>query len=265
VVDADNLCRCVVSAHEPKIRLTGWVEVDGNRLHAGTTQQFFTLLALNAGSLVTHADIEFELVSLGDKEVHACVRDVRKATLLTIETFRGLGYSLKVDPCDVDVLCFLHVVTAIQANGLSESLREAQWARRRALSHIRGELSPGASIGPGLHKWTERIQRNVHGMQYGFYLTALQLGQHHDVLGELQTLWSDDPGRQDVAALLMLALFRCMQAARASMVFQRVQQIQCDEYGLDPAPQLVELQRLILAGDTSLLSHDVTPENILQR
>jgi hypothetical protein len=264
VVDIDRLCRCVVSAHEPKIRLTAWVEVAGNRLAPGAIQQFFSLLALNAGRLVSHADIEAELTSHGEKDVQACVTGARKATLLTIESIRGQGYSLKVDPCDVDVLSFLHVVEAIQANGPGVPLCETQWARRRALSYLRGELSPCATHGLGLQKWAERIQRNVLGMRYGFYLTALQLGQHHDVLGDLQIMWADDPHQQDVAGLLMLAQYRCMQVSDALHVFHRTQELQRDRYGLDPAPQLVELQRLILAGDTSLLSHEVTPETILR-
>ncbi|HEY2202316.1 MAG TPA: AfsR/SARP family transcriptional regulator, partial [Solirubrobacteraceae bacterium] len=80
----------------------------------------------------------------------------------------------------------------------------------------------------------------------------LALGRHTHVIGELEALGLEEPTRERLAGLLMLALYRCGRQAEALEVFQRVRTNLADELGLEPGPALRALQAQILEQAPSL-------------
>jgi DNA-binding SARP family transcriptional activator len=81
----------------------------------------------------------------------------------------------------------------------------------------------------------------------------LQLGQHADLIGELESLLLvQGPTNERLAGQLMLALYRGGRQADALDVYHRVRTALASELGLDPGPALKALQLKILEQAASL-------------
>ncbi|MGH2941234.1 MAG: ATP-binding protein [Solirubrobacteraceae bacterium] len=80
----------------------------------------------------------------------------------------------------------------------------------------------------------------------------LQLGEHGELVGELEMLVAGHPGRERLAAQLMLALYRCDRQADALDVYARTRAYLSGELGLEPGPALRSLQAEILAHSPTL-------------
>jgi predicted ATPase/class 3 adenylate cyclase/DNA-binding SARP family transcriptional activator len=74
----------------------------------------------------------------------------------------------------------------------------------------------------------------------------LQLGEHREVIGELEALVAEHPTREHLAGLLMLALYRAGRQADALGRYQNARAHLAQELGLEPGPALRALQTQIL-------------------
>lgn len=82
----------------------------------------------------------------------------------------------------------------------------------------------------------------------------LELGHHAEAISELTALTAANPLRERLRALLMLALYRSGRQGEALAVYGDVRRLLADELGLDPGPELNELQQRILHAESSLTS-----------
>ena len=80
----------------------------------------------------------------------------------------------------------------------------------------------------------------------------LRLGRHADALAELERLVAEHPLRERLRALLVLALYRSGRQADALACHADGRRVLVDELGLEPGPELRDLQARILAHDPSL-------------
>lgn len=83
--------------------------------------------------------------------------------------------------------------------------------------------------------------------------TDLALGKHADVVPALIALVDEHPYREGLRGLLMLALYRSGRQADALAVYDRARQLFSEELGVEPGPQLRDLQLRILNADAELL------------
>jgi DNA-binding SARP family transcriptional activator len=168
-----------------------------------------------------------------------------------IETSGG-GYVLHADREQLD-------------SGRFERLRregvEALAAGRapRAVSLVEEALA--LFRGPPLADFTyEPWAQNEVGRLEELRLTALEdrvdaelaLGSHAELAGELESLVCEQPLRERRRAQLMLALYRCGRQAEALETYQSFRRLLADELGIDPSPELKELERRILQHDAQL-------------
>ncbi|MBN9792656.1 SARP family transcriptional regulator [Pseudonocardia sp. TMWB2A] len=80
----------------------------------------------------------------------------------------------------------------------------------------------------------------------------LALGRHQEILHELEAARDAEPARERLCGQLMLALYRSGRQTDALDVFRRARSALRTEYGLDPGPELQELERAILHHDEVL-------------
>ncbi|MEV4442273.1 BTAD domain-containing putative transcriptional regulator, partial [Streptomyces sp. NPDC049577] len=80
----------------------------------------------------------------------------------------------------------------------------------------------------------------------------LEAGRHADVVSELTALTAAYPLRERLRELLMLALYRGGRQAEALAVYADTRRLLADELGVDPSPELSELQQRILQADAGL-------------
>lgn len=163
------------------------------------------------------------------------------------------GYILQLRALtDIDAFLFEQLAERGRAELLSGQVSAAADTLRIALGLWRGGVLEGVSTGPLLYAQVARLeerQRTVLGLRIE---ADLKLGRHQEITGELASLVSAEPTREDFSAKLMLALYRCGRRADALQVYQRIRNTLVEELGLDPAAELQRLHQLMLAADPEL-------------
>jgi predicted ATPase/DNA-binding SARP family transcriptional activator len=165
---------------------------------------------------------------------------------------RSPGYSLTAAPEQLDVGRFEQLATsgreafatgepARAATLLAEAL--ALW-RGAPLADFSYEAWAQAAIGRleelRLSVLEDRIEADLAG------------GRHGELVGELESLIAEQPLRERLRCQLMLALYRGGRQADALEAYQAARGTLVQELGIEPSPQLLELNRLILNHDPSL-------------
>ncbi len=80
----------------------------------------------------------------------------------------------------------------------------------------------------------------------------LELGRHAELIGELENLVARHPLRERLRGQLMLALYRCGRQAEALEAYADARRALVEGLGIEPSPELQQLQSAILAHDSSL-------------
>ena len=89
----------------------------------------------------------------------------------------------------------------------------------------------------------------------------LAAGRHADLIPELEALVSANPLRERPVAQLMLALYRAGRQSDALETYQRARRRLSEELGLEPGPQLQEIERRILTHDPELAGPPSRPRS----
>ncbi|GGT14951.1 hypothetical protein GCM10010207_12400 [Streptomyces atratus] len=80
----------------------------------------------------------------------------------------------------------------------------------------------------------------------------LEVGCHAEAVSELTALTAAHPLRERLRELLMIALYRSGRQAEALAVYADTRRLLADELGVDPRPELSQLQQRILQADEEL-------------
>jgi DNA-binding SARP family transcriptional activator len=162
------------------------------------------------------------------------------------------GYLFRVDPADLDLLTFEQLADAGAAALASDSPAVAADRLRAAVQLWRGQPFEDVSLDGG---WTAELARLAErrlAAQEGWIEARLALGQHRDVVAELGGLVAEQPMRERLWELWMLALYRCGRQAEALNAFRGLRGQLVRELGVEPTAPLQLLHRRILAGDPTL-------------
>jgi predicted ATPase/DNA-binding SARP family transcriptional activator/class 3 adenylate cyclase len=162
---------------------------------------------------------------------------------------RAEGYVLKVDPVQVDASRFERAITVAGA--------ESAPGRRlavldEALGWWRGPPL-GEFAGAG---WADREARRLDALRHQArqrrYDALLDLGRAGEAVGELELLVDAHPLDERFWAQLMLALYRSGRQGDALGAYQHARRHLVDELGIEPGPELVDLEHRILDHDPTL-------------
>jgi predicted ATPase/DNA-binding SARP family transcriptional activator len=165
---------------------------------------------------------------------------------------RAPGYMLRVAPGALDLARFEQLAAEGRRAVEEDRPADAAASLRAALELWRGE--PLADL--AFENFGQREIARLEELR----LVALEdridadlaLGRHRDVVGELEALIAQDPLRERPRAQLMVALYRSGRQAEALEEYRRARQTLADELGLDPSPDLQQLERAILTHDAAL-------------
>jgi DNA-binding SARP family transcriptional activator len=80
----------------------------------------------------------------------------------------------------------------------------------------------------------------------------LALGRHAALIPELEALVDQEPLRERLRGQLMLALYRSGRQADALTVYRQARRTLTEQVGIEPGPELRELERKILTQDESI-------------
>jgi DNA-binding SARP family transcriptional activator/tetratricopeptide (TPR) repeat protein len=171
--------------------------------------------------------------------LHTYVRRLREIVGPDVLQTRGQGYLLTAEPADL--VAFRSAV----AKAAADPGRQVDHLRN-ALDQWRGEaLSLDPHVAAGLNE--ERLSAVEQ-----YYDARLARGDHADVLPELVSLAAQEPLRERLGGLLMIALYRCGRQADALSAYDAIAARLADEFGLDPGDELRQLRQSILTSALEL-------------
>ncbi|GAA1314768.1 AfsR/SARP family transcriptional regulator [Saccharothrix xinjiangensis] len=246
------------------LRLLGPVELvlDGRSLDLGGPRQRVVLavLGLNANRVVPVEQL-IDAVwgttppSTARGQVQICISALRKlfadAGRAGAISTRPPGYLLRLDADEVDSLRFAELVAAARAQADAGAPTEAAATLHTALELWRG---PALADIPGdvvRRSATVLEEQRLAALEARLRLD-LVLGRHREVVGELHALVAEHPLRERLHGFLMLALYRAGRQAEALEVGRRLRTVLVEELGLEPGPELQDLEQSILRRDPAL-------------
>ncbi|HEX6676189.1 MAG TPA: BTAD domain-containing putative transcriptional regulator [Actinomycetes bacterium] len=165
---------------------------------------------------------------------------------------RAPGYLLAVEPDQVDALRFERLAAAGHAALAAGRHREAAAALRGGLALWRGPALADFAGEPFAAGTATRLEELRLGAVEDRCDADLALGEHARLVGELEALVAEHPLRERLHALLMRALYGAGRQAEALAAYQRARQVLADQAGLDPGPELRQVEQAVLAQDPSL-------------
>ena len=254
-----------------EFRVLGPLEVrDGERrlaLGGARQRSVLALLLLRAGETVSSDRLIDELwgehpPADAQTALQQHVSRLRKAlepneVLLT----RAPGYVLEIAPEQLDLERFRALLEQGRRELNDDRADAAGQTVRRALELWRG--SPLADLVN--EPFASEAIRALEEERLGAFETRIDAdlarGQHAELVGELTALVRANPLRERLRGQLMLALYRSGRQSEALDAYSDARQTLVSELGLEPGPELHELQQAILTHDESLR----TPETPARR
>jgi DNA-binding SARP family transcriptional activator/pimeloyl-ACP methyl ester carboxylesterase len=243
-----------------EFRLLGPLEViDGTaplQIASGKQQALLALLLLNANRTVARDRIVDELWGedvphSAQKMVQIHVSQLRKALPEPRLQTRATGYLLEVGEDELDLTRFERLL----AEG-RQALAEGAAARAAALLREALALWRGPALAEFAEPFAPHEGRRLEELRVAaleWRIEAdLALGNHGEVVGELESLIASYPLRERLRSQHMLALYRSGRQAEALASYQAYRRSLDDELGIEPTSGLMTLEQKILRQDQEL-------------
>lgn len=166
--------------------------------------------------------------------------------------YRAQGYQLVLTPAEVDALRFQDLSRAGREALRRGDARAAAAAARKALGMWRGAALADLQVSPVLREEAARLEdRRLHAYE-DWFEAELQLGNHAEVLEEIEDVVRAHPLRERLRSHQLTALQAAGRQAEALAEYDNLRQMLAAELGLDPSPALQRLYRDILSGRSAL-------------
>ena len=164
----------------------------------------------------------------------------------------GPGYRLDVDASAVDAERFTGLITVGRTALRDGRDRVAGEALGEALALWRGPAYAGFESAPWAQAEARRLEELRLDAADDLLAVRLDLGHTAEVVAEAERRLGEQPLRERIWCLLVLALYRAGRQADALAAYERARRTLADELGVDPGPELRELHAKVLAHDPAL-------------
>jgi predicted ATPase/DNA-binding SARP family transcriptional activator len=242
-----------------EIRLLGPFEVLAGGSPADVVgskrQALLAMLALGNGRVVAvDALVDGlwgeELPSAPRNALHHHVARLRAALGEAALAGSADGYALK--NAAVDAAQFENLLAETRGALRDGDIGAAADAVAAAVDLWRGPALEGLTGTPWFDAEARRLETlRVDALEEQFEV-GLALGEHRELVAPLRSAVTDNPFRERLWGQLMLALYRGGRQADALETFQEARRVLADELGLEPGPDLRQLQEAILAHDPAI-------------
>jgi DNA-binding SARP family transcriptional activator len=246
-------------------RILGPLEVaEGGRpvgLAGARQRALLAILLLHAGEAVSADRLIDELwgddpPAAGSTALRVRISQLRRALgpAGALLVTRPPGYAMALAPEQLDLERFERLVEAGDRALRRDDPGDAVNHLRAALALWRGPPLADFSYAPFAQGAIVRLQE-LHLTAVELRVEAeLALGDHARLVGELQALVLEHPLRERLWGQLMVALYRDGRQAEALAAYRAARQRLVDEIGLEPGPDLHDLEARILAHDDALMA-----------
>jgi len=256
-------------AGDLQVRLLGPVEVMAAGRLVSVTQPglraLLALLALSANRVISESALidglwRDEMARPRESNLHAQVYQLRRR-LAAMEPGRRSsrlitrppGYQLVLGPAESDLALFTGLVARGRAAARGGDAAAAVRALGSALALWRGPaLADVAEITDRLSSEGAALDEQRLAVQVDYAEAALATGRHAELAVDLAVLVAQHPLRERLRGLLMLALYRSGRQSEALACYQEGWRVLRAELGVEPGPELKDLQQKILHADPSL-------------
>ena len=244
------------------VRLLGPLEVrrDGGEVSSGgpKPRTLLAVLALEPGRVVS-VDALVEALwprdppETASHAVQVYVSQLRKALGEGAIETRAQGYVLALDPFAVDVHRFTRFVAEGRELLAAADASSASSVLRDALALWRGPALADFTYEPFAQAEISRLDElRIVALEERIE-ADLALGRHGELVPELEALVDAQPLRERPRAQLMLALYRSGRQADALGAYRDTRETLVEELGIEPGPELRNLEAAILRQDEALL------------
>ena len=168
------------------------------------------------------------------------------------------GYVLRTEPEAIDLRRFERLV--VEARPLPAQERTEQLLT--ALALWRGPALADLANEPALQVEIARLEELRLSTIEQRIDADLELGGHAELVRELEVLVAEHPLRERLRGQLILALYRSGRQAEALETYRETRRVLVEELGIEPSPELRELEQAILRQDPSLTPTPAPPEPV---
>jgi YVTN family beta-propeller protein len=249
------------AAEAMEFRILGPLEVsrDGVPVEIGGGQQrrLLAILLLHARETVSTDRLIDALwgerpPASAAKSLQINVSRLRKALGEGAVITHATGYAVQLAPDELDLDRFGALLEQGRKALAAGDARRAAPRLDEALALWRGPPLADLSYDDFAQTEIARLVELRLGAVEARTEAELALGRHAAALPEVEALVREHPLREHLRALLMLALYRSGRQADALETYRSGRRLLVEELGIEPGPELRELEQRILSQDPSL-------------
>lgn len=196
-------------------------------------------------------------------KLRSLMNDCPSAAITTV----GGGYRFDIDTATIDSHQFEQLASRGHQALLAGSMRTAVATLRSALDLWRGDALADVRHLEGVLVEVTRLDETRLQAVGALIDAELALGHHLEMIPELERLVQEDPLQERRWAQLMLALYRGGRQSDALRAYRRASETLGEELGIEPGPDLYNLEERILLQDPtlSLAAEEADPPTNLER
>lgn len=162
------------------------------------------------------------------------------------------GYRLAVEHRQVDALVALDAAASARLLMNEGEHRSVVAVCTSNLARFAGELLVGAGHEPWVEPYRARLEAARLELMEMCCSARLQVGESEVVVADLEPYVAAHPFHERLWSLLITALYQSGRQADALAAYQRARTLLAEELGLEPGPELRDVERQVLDQDARL-------------